>query len=185
MTRLVTWLLLSSMAWPAAAGEPGMTVSIVPDGGSYRVGGAFTVAAAAHQAWDVLTDYEGMPRFVSDITVSRVLRRGPQGPTIEQRGSGRFLFVSRSVTLTMAVVEERPVRISFRDVDGKRFRRYEGFWRIEPTETGSVVTYELLAEPDPSLGPRFAARRVLAANARRLLREVRDEIERRAAGGRS
>lgn len=180
MTWFPALLLLSVTAWQAAAGEP-MSVSIVPEEGAYKVGGRFTVAVAAQQAWDVLTDYEGMPRFVSDITTSRVLRRGPDGPTIEQSGSGRFLFVTRSVTLTMAVIEEHPFRISFRDVDGRKFRRYEGAWRIEPSEGGSVITYELLAEPDPSLGPRFAARRVLSANARRLLQEVRDEIERRAA----
>lgn len=186
MLKLIAWglLLLAVAGSRAGAAEP-MSVTVTPDEGSYRVGGTFTVGAAAQQAWDVLTDYEGMPDFVSDITASRVLRRGPEGPTIEQSGSGRFLFVSRSVTLTMAVIEERPFLIMFRDVDGRKFRRYEGTWRIEPAEGGSVVTYELLAEPHPSLGPRFAARRVLMANAKRLLQEVRAEIERRAAGARS
>lgn len=149
------------------------------DSSAYHLEGRFAVAADAELVWDVLTDYENMGQFVSSIRSSRVVRQEPGGPVIEQEGSGKFLFLSRRVKLTLAVREDRPARIDFRDIEGDRFRKYEGSWRIFPSSSGCIVQYELTAEPDPSLGPKFATKKVLRKNAQRLLEEVRLEIQRR------
>ncbi len=99
---------------------------------------------------------------------------------IEQEGSGRFLFISRQVKLTLKVQEAALARVDFRAIDGQQFKQYQGTWTITGSSDGCSVSYKLMAQPDPVLGPRFAARNVLKKNARRLLSEVRSEIERRA-----
>lgn len=148
--------------------------------GSYLLDGEFWAEATPAVAWQVLTDYDGIGGFVSSIRSSRVLRRGTGTAVIEQEGTGRFLLFSRSVKLTLEVREERPKRLDFRDIEGRQFKQYEGSWTIASSSGGCRVGYRLAAQPDPSLGPRFAAKAVLKKNARRLLEEVRAEIEHRA-----
>jgi hypothetical protein len=179
MKTLLAAALLAWAAPPAAA--RGAAVSIREDDGTgrYDVSGAFTVAATTDEAWRVLTDYDGIAAFVSSIRKSRVVRRDPEALLVEQEGTGRFLFVSRGFKVTL-LVTERPGRIDFRDVEGRQFRAYEGSWTIETGDGGCKVAYALTAQPDPSMGPRFAAKRALRRSAERLLDEVRLEIERRA-----
>ncbi|MBI3553392.1 MAG: SRPBCC family protein [Elusimicrobia bacterium] len=162
----------------AALAEPA-EVSLRSEGGVYHLDGRFAVNASSALTWEVLTDYDGIGGFVSSILGSRVLRREPGGAVIEQVGSGRFLFFSRRVRLTLAVREEPMARVDFRELSRLQFRQYRGSWRIDASGSGCIVHYELAAEPDPSLGPRFIAKRVLKGNAQRLLDEVRAEIERR------
>lgn len=170
-------LALLAAARPAS----GAAVSLEAEGeGAFRLRGSFPAAASAATAWEVLTDYEGLPRFVSSMRVSRLVGGEPGSPVVEQRGSGRFLFMSRDVLLRLAVREEAPARIAFRDVDGGQFSLYEGSWSIAGAGPGCVVSYDLAAAPRPALGPAFVARRALKAGVERLLEEVRAEMERRA-----
>lgn len=147
--------------------------------GAYRLAGEFAVGADTASIWGVLTDYDGIGSFVSSVKSSRVLGRGSGSVVIEQEGSGRFLFFSRRVKLTLAVREQAAERIDFRDIDGSQFKRYEGSWRISSSSGSYAVVYELTAQPDASLGPRFAAGKALRKNVRRQLEEVQAEIKRR------
>ena len=175
---LAAGMLLAAGAAPSAAAVP--RASLESRDGAYLVAGSFRTEAPADKVWAVLTDYEGIGGFVSSISASRVLRRGPGEALIEQEGTGRFLFASRRVKLALEVREEPPSRLSFRLGASAEFARYEGSWRITDGRDCRLVEYELLAEPVPGLGPAFAARRVLRKNVSALLGEVRAEMERRS-----
>lgn len=149
--------------------------------GAYHLKGEFAVKAGTAAIWEVLTDYDGIGSFVSSVESSRVLRRRPGAAVIEQEGSGRFLFFSRRVKLTLSVQETAPEKIDFKDIDGSQFERYEGSWRVLPSSSSFTVVYELTAQPDHALGPRFAAKKALRKQVRRQLEEVRAEIERRGS----
>lgn len=169
------WLML--LCAPAL----GATVSLAtgPAAGMYSVTGEFEAAAPPETAWEVLTDYDGIAKFVSSVKRSRVLRRDGGETLIEQEGVGRFFFFSRSVKLTLRVREVPPGRVEFQQADGGPFKTYEGAWEIRASSAGCSVAYRLLAQPGPTLGPRFAVKGGLRADARRRLDEVRREIERR------
>ena len=164
----------------AAAGPARVSVGR-GENGAYKITGGFEARAPASVAWSVLTDYEGLGKFVSSIRSSRVLKRTAHGAVLEQTGAARFLFVSRQVTLTLAVEETPQSRLDFKDADGRQFDRYEGSWTIAPSSAGCRVDYELTALPGPTLGPRFAVKSALKSGARGQLDGVRAEIERRAA----
>lgn len=151
--------------------------------GAYHLEGSFSVDADADAIWDVLTDYDGIAGFVSSVRSSRVVGRTAGGKLVEQEGSGRFLFFSRRARLLLDVEEERPSRIVFNDVGSSDFLYYRGSWTIRSVEGCSVVEYELTARPDPAFAPPFAAKRALKRNARKLLDELRLEIERRHPPG--
>lgn len=174
------YLAAAMLAWAATAAAAGTTVGLAREGDGYRVTAGFETAAPPAAVFAVLTDYEGMTRFVSSLEKSRVLFRDGRKVLLLQRGSGRFLFLRRSVDLTLEVEEEAPARVSFREVGGGAFRLYAGSWTVEPAGTGSAVRYALAAEPEKAFGPRFAARSVLVKNVGTLVDEVREEIARRA-----
>lgn len=167
---------------PAAGSDAKVSLDVRGASGAYHVEGAFSVEAPAEVAWGVVTDYDGISRFVSSVVHSRVLSRRPGVTVLEQVGNGRFLFVSRKVALKLAVTETPRTRVEFREIEGS-FAQYEGSWQILPSQDGCLVGYELTARPGPGLAPRFVARAALRRGAEELLDQVRREILRRATGG--
>src|SRR5262245_25406374 len=70
--RLLLAVLLL-IAAPALAGEVSVTVKHQDE--TYEVRGRFTTTTAQQIAWDVLADYENIPRFVNSMKESEVLSR--------------------------------------------------------------------------------------------------------------
>jgi ribosome-associated toxin RatA of RatAB toxin-antitoxin module len=174
-SRAAACLLLACA--PAAAAP---TVTLSREGGAFRLEAAFETQAAAEIVWEVLTDYDGMTRYLRSLRKSRVVRRTPKGAVIEQEGVARLAVFSKRVALTLDVAEKPPGLIEFRETGGGQFEEYEGAWTITQSSASCSVSYRLFAEMKPSLVPRAAARRVLASSVRRQLEEVSAEIERRA-----
>lgn len=180
-TRLVVALLISAAAALPAAAERPAHVELSREGHVFRLQAAFEVKADTSVAWQVLTDYDGMTRFVSSLRKSRVVRREADGPVIEQEGAVRVLIVSRRIPMTLKVVERAPTEIRFTDVGDSAFEEYAGSWTIAESSGISRVSYQLFAEMKPSLVPRGVARRVLEKSVADQLRQVQREMERRAA----
>lgn len=144
-----------------------------------RVEGRFTTDASALAAWNVLTDYDSIERFVSSMRDSRVLCRTGDSVLVSQEAIGRLMLFSRRLHATLRIHESRPASIVFEDVLQKDFRSYHGEWRIEDAPGGVAVTYRLEAAPSFSI-PDFVARGLFRATAFDLLSQVRAEIHRRA-----
>ncbi|HUG55173.1 MAG TPA: SRPBCC family protein [Vicinamibacteria bacterium] len=166
---------------PAGKG-PAPAVSVVGRDGAYRIDGSFSVDAPAAVVWDVLTDYDRLPSFVSSMRSSTSTRDASGRLLVTQEAVGRAGPFSRTLHVVLEVEEEAPDRIAFRDVCGGSFHSYAGVWTIDADGAGVLVSYELRARPLSS--PPLLGRSILASNARGLLGEVRLEILRRglAAG---
>jgi hypothetical protein len=190
-------IAMAILARPIAAAAQSVHITLrQATPGIYLLNGEFTVRASSSAAWEVITDYDAIGRFVSSIRSSRVLKRGPGSAIIEQEGNCRFLFFSRRVKLTLAVKESPPGRVYFREISGPQFKRYQGSWTITDSialppgglrasnkamgsKAGCSVSYELVVAPNFSVVPRFITKSVLKKSAQQLLNEVRTEIERR------
>ena len=147
---------------------------------SYVVDATFDVNAPATIAWEVLTDYEGIGRFVSSIRQSTIKQRSGGRVLLEQQGAGRAWIISLPMHVVLDVREHDQRMLAFRDVCGKSFTTYEGAWEI--TTIGSVtrVTYRLKADPN-GRQPAMLARSAIGGSVRKLLDEVRLEMLARAA----
>ena len=179
MTRLLrggaTACLLAGSV--AAAGPTGdaPVVGVVDLGrGAFRVVAEFDVAHPAAAVRDVLTDYERIPRFMPEVRTSRLRFRAGSIAVVEQELAARFFLFSTTLHLRLEVHEEHNV-ISFRDLAGRSFARYEGRWELTEIDGVTRVRYELLAEPAFDV-PAFLFRRALRGNAARMVERLRAEV---------
>ena len=156
-----------------------LTLSRGPSG--ITLEGRFATAAPSAIAWNVLTDYDSIARFVTSMRSSHVVGRADDTLFVDQQAVGRLFLFSHRLHTSLRIEEEPQTRIRFEDLLGRDFHSYRGEWRIGPASTGgTAVTYRLAADPSFPI-PDFVARGLFRSAARELLSQVRTEIERRAA----
>lgn len=160
-------------------GPPMVQVSRGPEGG-HVLNASFAVAASPEVAWQVLTDYAGLPRFVESLKRSIVVSDANGLLQVEQEGAGRFGFVSQRFHVLLTIQENATKnRLDFHDTCGQSFHRYRGAWTVEPRDGFTLVTYQLEARPR-FFAPGPLASRASKSNVRSLLNGVRSEMARRA-----
>ena len=178
MTRALIPMLAMAVTAMAATSDPVPSVSVRESNGAFTVEATFDVSAPADVVRDVLTDYDGIPRFMPDIRLSVVRARAGDDVVVEQRAESKFLLFSKTVHLILNVTEGERV-IAFRDVCGKSFDRYEGAWTVAPRGDRATVFYTLTADPAFTV-PAAVLRRLLDRNARQTIDQLRAEAARRA-----
>lgn len=104
----------------------------------YEVNAAGTVQAAPATVWRILTGYERMNEFVPDMESSKVLARNGNEVIIEQFGTARFLFMSKSIHLIVRATEQPMNAIDIALISGD-MKHYESHWELVPVaETGGT-----------------------------------------------
>lgn len=104
----------------------------------YEVDSTGTVNAPPAIVWRILTDYEHMNEFVPDLSASHVLSRSGNEVIIDQQGTARFLFMSRSIHLIVRATEQPMSSIDITLVSGD-MKHYESHWELIPVpETGGT-----------------------------------------------
>jgi hypothetical protein len=169
-----------ALAFPAAADERESFEVVQSGPRAYRARGSFVVATPASAAWEAIADYDAIPRVAPSVRRSRVVRRAGDTVYVEQEGVASAFFFSKQLRLLLEVVERPPGKITFRDLAGRDFKSYEGFWTIEETPDGLRVSYGLDVERGFA-APDFIARPFFRKQAESLMTAMREEILRRAA----
>jgi hypothetical protein len=179
---LAVVVALSSLAGIASAddqrAEPDVTVR--QEHGIFSVIARFHVPQPTSVALAVLTDYEHIPRFMSDIKASRVLERTAGRAVVEQEGLSRFMMFSKRVHLVLDITEG-PDSVRFRDRCGRSFAAYEGAWTLVARDGGADIVYELTADPSFSV-PESLLKRLLRRDSARMIDSLRQEMAARSAG---
>jgi len=129
--------------------------------------------------WQVLTDYENLPKIVPGMLESRLL--GQQDGEVLLRQAARVAdAVDLSAEVTLAVREEPPDRILFRCVSGD-LKRMDGMWRLNnSTGNGMLVVYEVVVQPTVWV-PCWIVKRRLHEEGPKQLHALVSEAERRAS----
>ena len=171
---LASLVLLASLA-----GASDVAVSLSDGRGSCGVHGSFAAPVPRSVAWQVLTDYDSLGRFVRSIEASH-LERQPDGRLlVRQSAVGRAFLFRRRVRVLLALELDPGRRVGFHDILGKDFQSYVGEWRLSADSSATRVEYQLDAEPRGIVARAFC-RGALHNTARELLTQVRDEMIRRA-----
>ena len=169
-------MLLAALASRAVAAD--VTVAVTDSSGTYRIHGEFRANISPKIAWQVLSDYDSIGRFVSSIRESRLEHRPDGGLQLRQAASAGFFPIHRTVHVLLDLQEEPGRSIRFTDRLGQDFSHYDGRWLLSPEPDGVHVRYEVEARPRGG-SPAMLARAVMRGSARDLLDQVRAEMVRR------
>jgi ribosome-associated toxin RatA of RatAB toxin-antitoxin module len=177
---VIALVLLAAAGSPVAARsvENDSIIQVSEDQGIYRISAEFCVPQPSTLVFAVLSDYDDIPRFMPDVTSSRVIERSDGHVLVEQEALAKLMFFSKRIELRLDITETAG-SIHFRDESGKSFSRYEGGWRIHQRDTRTVITYEVIARPAFDV-PEFILKRLLKRNATRMIENLRTEMVARA-----
>lgn len=171
---VATWLL----ADPCFSHE-NLTIEVGRDGDFITVVASAQLKADPHIAWEVLSNYDDLARFIPDMRSSRVLKRDADGLVVEQKGELGFLFFRRAIEVTMAVSEEPQRRIDARAISGN-MKNMEARYELLPSEKGLKLAYYGRFVPDFFLPPLIGIP-IVRRSLERRFRAMAEEIERRDA----
>jgi hypothetical protein len=163
----------------AASPRGGVTVVVTPGPSGIQVEGRCRVEASRADAWEVLTDYDGIDGFVSSMRESRVMERATDHVLVEQVAVGRLFLFSRRMRVVLWVHEQPPSHIQFEDVLRRDFEDYRGDWQVVEHGDEVEIVYRVSARPAFNV-PDVVARGVFRRTVRDLVSEVGAEIVRRA-----
>lgn len=184
MNRFATVLLLAFAAAMARAAAPDagdeivVRVEVVED--VIRIDAELTIPASAREVWDVLTDFEHAPRFISNVTSSKVLARNGNVVRVAQTGKAgfgpfRFEFKStREVTLTPFE------KLESRMIEGN-MKRFRSTTELETVGNATRLTLHSESVPETLLLLNLG-RSVIESETQEHYREIQREVLRRKAG---
>jgi hypothetical protein len=173
---LITFFLtISSFSW---ANTP-VSFAFISEDGRYNFDGSFTIKADMDVVWDVLTDYNHVSNFISNMH-SKVKKRDGNDLEVEQDAGGGFLFIQEHLKALLDIHEEPQQSISFNDVSHKAFELYSGVWHLQADPaTGEVkVIYDLQATRSKGT-PDFLTSDLFSGSLGDLLNETQREIAKR------
>ncbi len=176
---LAAALLLAAATARAAAETSDIAVRVEKDGSTIRVDVDCPVRAPAAVAWEVLTDYDNMAGFVSNLTQSSVRMRMGNRAQVYQKGKASRgpLSIAFENLREIDLVPKTEIRSKI--VSGDTMPA-EFVTRIE--ERGGEVHVVHTGRYTPSMWvPPGIGPALIEAETRKQYGEIRAEIERRAS----
>ena len=172
-------LLLSGLlsAGIAASAEPEIRIERNQD--AIRINASLRVDAHHHIAWQVLTDYNNLARFVPGMQTSQIVS-GPGEPLLlKQTGQSGFLLFRLPIEVLVRITETPLEVIDFEAVGGS-FMNKRGEWRIKGQNDTTLLIYQASIVPGfwvpPVIGPA-----VMGQDVKSSLMGLAREMQRRAA----
>jgi uncharacterized membrane protein len=137
------------------------------------------IDAPADACFEAIVDYESFPDWQRAVESIEVLER-------YEDGLGKLVRVEvdaklRRITYTLHYHYERPTRVWWDFVEGDGVEQIEGEFTFEPVDSGerTRVTYRLGIDAGVPI-PGLVARRLTGGVMGRSVRDLKDEVERRA-----
>jgi hypothetical protein len=151
------------------------------EGNRYFFHGLFEVKTDPQVAWEVLTDYDNLSRFVANMNC-RILSREEGEWMVDQTVGGGFLFIRQEVKGLLRVRVKPYETIWVEEITRRQFGLYEGTWSIEscPPEGVLKVGYSLQVERNGAT-PGFVTADLFRQSQEDLLIGMKREMDRREA----
>lgn len=175
MPRLLA-LLMCMLSGYASAAE--VWVETGQHGESFQIEATAEFDADLRLAWQVLTDYDHLARFIPGLRASRTVERHRNGAVVEQKGEARLLFFAIPIEVKLAVEEFPYFRITSRAVAGN-FRDMRNAYYLDISEGRVRLRYSGRMTPDFSVPPLIGTW-ILRRNVEQQFGAMVDEILRRS-----
>lgn len=113
------------------------------------------VKSSQDAAWNVLTDYGSLSKFLPNVVSSKILESNGNRKVIEQVDARQIFLINVRSRIRSSVTETAKTRIDFQQVDGD-LQKLQGYWTVEPIAPFSgakanqvLITYVVDAQPKP------------------------------------
>lgn len=136
----------------AAAHAQAIDVRVAKRGDLVVIDVKAPVAASGGVVWSVLTDYERMASFMSNVKTSKVLRRQGNLLEVAQSGSTKVAFLTFSFAATRSV-ELLPMREIRSHLIKGDFKSYESTTRLVKEPSGTLIVHHGEYAPKAWLPP--------------------------------
>lgn len=167
-----------ALVFAAGASRAQPVVQVDRAGEAYRVNVRLSVPGDRQTAWNVLTDYDNLSRFVPGMRSSRVISAPGEPKLLEQKGESGLGFVKVS-TMTVSRLQEVPMQsIQFESISGN-LKSMRGEWSIEGHDHATALSYRAEVVPGFALPPLIGPA-LVSQNIRDMVEGVAREIERRS-----
>lgn len=98
---------------------------------------SIVINAPAERVFDVITDYERYPEFLSEVKAIQVTNKGTSQPEVHYE-----VDVMKRIKYSVRMSEERPTKLSWSFIKGEMMKDNRGSWVLEPAgENKTNVTY--------------------------------------------
>ena len=135
------------------------------------------VAATPREAWDVLTDYDHMSKFLPNLQSSKILSKSPTRLEVAQKGG----VTHGPISITFDVVRDvqlKPYSEIVSHVISGNLKKVDGTTRLAPEGDGTRITFHSESIPNiwvpPGIGPTL-----IENETRDQFGDMRDEIIKR------
>ena len=181
-SRVVLWIVapLLLAASPALSAPPDtrdIIVRVQKNGERIVVDVDFPVQATPLEAWNVMTDYDNMAKFVSNLEWSKIIGRDGNTLTVEQKGKASRGPLSITFENVREIVLTPPREVRSRLISGD-LKASEFTTRVfDLGETARITNHgEFIPKiwVPPVIGPAL-----IEAETRKQFQELREEILRR------
>ncbi|MEI6428870.1 MAG: SRPBCC family protein [Pseudanabaena sp. ELA607] len=126
---------------------------VVVTGQNGRYVARVLVTASAQQVWNLLTDYGNLPKFIPNLSTSKVISQQGNQKVVEQEDRRQIFLVSVVSKVRLAIKEIAPKKIEFKLISGD-LQKMEGSWQIEPVidnpkkaPTQVLITHTVFVQP--------------------------------------
>lgn len=134
-------------------------------------------------AWQVLTDFNDMPRFLTNLDNSRIVESAGNRMRVEQAGVAHYGLLSHRFQSVREIALDPPREVTARQISGTA-RRMDSRMRLIPTDFGTRLEYRAEIIPDiilpPLVGPAFIQHEI----AEQFSAMIQEMVKRNAAPGR-
>ena len=158
-------------------------VRIARDADTIRIDAKLRVDVHHHIAWQVLTDYDNLARFVPGLLTSRIVSDPGAPMLLKQTGRSGLLWLTVPVEVVVWIEEIPLEAIRFFAVSGT-LKSKSGEWRIEAQDDATLLIYRASIVPGFWVPPLIGTA-VMAQDVRSKLVGVASEMTQRAASAKS
>jgi carbon monoxide dehydrogenase subunit G len=150
--RCLRSLAALALTWVAATNagaqdkSPVRSFDIVQTNGGFVANVVMFAPVAPQIAWNVLTDFDNMHKWVPNVRESRIAARDANAVTVEQKGVAKFGLLSFPYTSVRKMQLDPQNTIQSTQVSGS-MRRLVSLMRISPDGAGTRLEYKIEIEP--------------------------------------
>jgi carbon monoxide dehydrogenase subunit G len=143
------WLLAAALVvgnFAHAADSPFRSIDVAYEGDTYILNAVMFAPVPQAVAWDVLTDFDHMARWVPNVAESKAIARDGDSVTVQQHGVAKFGAASFPYTTERRIDLKPQGGIKTMQLKGS-FKRVESTLQIEPDGKGTRINYHLEMVP--------------------------------------